>query len=88
MRGVEPCCASSASSHAALPAAFVLTAECDPLRNAGESDARRLAETGVPVVQRRYEGMIHGFLALTDVLEPARVAVSDVARELRRALSA
>jgi acetyl esterase len=75
-----------AESLAGLPPAFVLTAEYDPLRDEGEAYAARLAEAGVPVVQRRYPGMIHGFFAMGDELEAARQAFGDATRELRDAL--
>jgi len=70
---------------AGLPPAHVITAEYDPLRDEGEAYARRLAAAGVPVVQRRYDGMIHGFFGFTELIDRAREAVADAARELRRA---
>ena len=71
-----------------LPPAHVITAEYDPLRDEGEAYARRLAAAGVPVVQRRYDGMIHGFFGFTDFIDCAREAVDEAARELRRGFGA
>lgn len=45
-----------------LPAAFIVTAEFDPLRDEGELYGRKLAEAGVPVTVRRFEGAGHGFV--------------------------
>jgi acetyl esterase len=45
-----------------LPAAMIVTAEFDPLRDEGELYARMLASAGVPVVLRRYESAGHGFV--------------------------
>jgi acetyl esterase len=47
---------------AGLPAALVITAEHDPLRDEGELYGRRLLEAGVDATVSRYEGANHGFV--------------------------
>jgi acetyl esterase len=71
-----------------LPAAFVVTAECDPLRDQGETYARKLAEAGVPVTQKRYDGMIHPFFSLAGIIDGGREAIGDAAAALREASTA
>jgi len=68
-----------------LPPAFVLTAECDPLRDQGEAYARKLREAGVPVTLKRYDGMIHPFFSLAGIFDGARTAIADAASALRAA---
>jgi acetyl esterase len=68
-----------------LPPAFILTAECDPIRDEGEAYGRRLAEAGVPVDVERYEGMPHGFFSFGAALDAGRRAFSDTTSRLRSA---
>jgi acetyl esterase len=71
-----------------LPEALVMTAEFDPLRDEGEAYAQRLAAAGVPTIHRRYDGMIHGFFAMSAVVPRARTAVEEAAAALRKAFAA
>lgn len=69
-----------------LPPAFVLTAEYDPLCDEGEKYARRLEQAGNRVELRRYDGTIHGFVRRSHLLDCAQVAMTDVARSLKKNL--
>ena len=68
-----------------VPPAFVLTAECDPLRDQGEAYARKLEQAGVPVTLTRYEGMIHPFFSLAGIIDGGRSAIADAAAALKKA---
>ena len=69
-----------------LPAAHIVTAEFDPLRDEGEAYGERLRAAGVPVTVRRYDGQIHGFMSLGGALRIARQANDDVAAAIAAAL--
>ena len=71
-----------------LPPAYISTMEFDPLRDEGEAYAGRLAEAGIAVQLRRYDGLIHGFARRFIQLDRARVALDEVAQSLREALFA
>jgi acetyl esterase len=62
-----------------LPPTVVITAEYDPLRDEGEAYAEALQAAGVPVVARRYDGMIHGFVSMPMLFPEADDAVARIA---------
>jgi acetyl esterase len=72
-----------AANHEGLPAACVLTAEVDPIRDAGENYAALLARAGVLTTMRRYRGVYHGFFTMGASVAKTREAVADAARFLR-----
>jgi acetyl esterase len=61
-----------------LPPAIVITAGFDPLRDEGEDYARGLQAAGTPVLLRRYEGFIHGFVSGAGVSRTLREAVLEI----------
>jgi acetyl esterase len=71
-----------------LPAALVLTAGFDPLRDEGLQFAQALSNAKVRCTHLCFERQIHGFILMGRVLEEAHTAVALCAAELRRALHA
>ncbi len=67
----------------AVAPALVLTAGLDPLRDEGKAYADRLAEAGVPVTYRCFEGTVHGFLGMGRLLQAGRGALDLIAARIR-----
>jgi acetyl esterase len=76
-------CPALANSLAGLPPAYVLTAQVDPLRDEGESYGKALQKAGVNVKAKRYDGVCHGFIFWSSVLDAARQGFADCCAELR-----
>ena len=65
-----------------LPPAVVITAGFDPLRDMGIAYAKHLRDSGVEVIEREYQNMIHGFANFT--IDPlAYNAVVEFADDLK-----
>jgi acetyl esterase len=70
-----------------LAPAIVITAEFDPLRDDGEAYADALADAGVSVRRRRFDGLIHGFFAMGSASDAAKAAAGEICAELREILA-
>ncbi len=71
-----------------LPPAIVITDEYDPLRDEGLAYGKRLREAGVPVTDRHYDGMIHGFFSYPGIFDTGTEAVALVGADVKVALGA
>ncbi len=71
-----------------LPTAIIHTAEFDPMRDEGNAYARKLLAAGVAVEHVCHDGMIHNFHAMGAVLPQARLVLSQIGEQVRRAVGA
>ena len=69
-----------------LAPALVVTAGFDLLRDEGEAYAAALNAAGVSATVRRFEGMIHGFVQCTGVIEAAYAALVESCQSFGRIL--
>ncbi|MBB6465261.1 acetyl esterase [Aminobacter lissarensis] len=72
---------------AKLPQTTVAMAEFDPLRSEVESFCMALAEAGVDVEARRYDGVSHGFASMVGLIGKARQAIDHGGARLRGAFA-
>ena len=72
-----------AASHAGLPPALVITAECDPLADDGAAYAEKLRAAGVPARHRQFDGMVHGFVTMFKLFAESREVLAEIVAALR-----
>ncbi len=74
-----------ATDHGGLPAALIITAEFDPLRDEGADYAKALEKAGVPVTLSNHAGQIHVFFQLSPILDGGHKAMDEACAALRDA---
>jgi acetyl esterase len=81
-------CPLRATDLGRLPAALVLTAEYDPLRDEGELYGQALRKAGVPTEITRWDGVNHGFFFFVGVVDKSGAAMDQACAWLRRLFAA
>ena len=76
-----------AASLSGLAPALIYTAGHDPLVDQGRDYAEALKVARVPVLYRCYETLAHAFTAMSGAVPAARLALEEIAEDLRRALA-
>ena len=76
----NPLCATNFSG---LAPALIVTAGFDPLRDEGEAYADALRQAGVPVVLKRFDGLLHGFASMATISPACDAAVGEIIAALR-----
>lgn len=69
-----------------MPAAYVVTAECDPLRDEGNAYAEALRTAATEVAHHCYAGQFHNFVRYVEELVVAQQVLADTGRWLRARL--
>ena len=75
---------SRAANLSGLPAATIMTAECDPLRDGGRLYARQLQDVGITAEYIEYPGVFHGFASMFGTIAEADQAVEKAGEVIRR----
>lgn len=76
-----------APSHAGLPPALIISAECDGIRDDSDAYARALLDAGVAAIHVRYGGMVHTFFGMRGIVDEAAEAQRQVAAAMRAAVA-
>ena len=76
-----------AADLSSLPAALVVTAEFDPLRDEGKAYADALSAAGNNATYVCYDGMVHDFFATAAVFESSRKGFLETINALKQALN-
>jgi acetyl esterase len=69
-----------------LPPAVVVVAEYDPLRDEVEAYATRLAEAGVDVEAKLFEGQSHGFVSMINILPGSQSGIDYIVNQITTGL--
>lgn len=86
-RARDPLVSSLLADLAGLPAALVITAGFDPLRDEGEAFAERLVQYGVETEHVCFTDMIHAFVSFAGGIPAGMVALEKIGEELKRAFA-
>lgn len=76
-----------AASLADLPDALVIVAEHDVLRDEGEAYAERLAAEGVNVESEVFEGQMHGFISMFNILPSSEALIDRISAKISERVS-
>lgn len=85
---VDPALSPINQDLAGLPPVLIMTAESEMLRCDAELMTERLAEAGVPVVLQVWDGQVHAFPILGNLLPESRQAIAEVAAFVRQTITA
>ncbi len=79
----DPRVAALQADLSAMPPAYLIAAEMDPLHDNSPALAERLKAAGVPATSKTYRGVLHGFMHYTRCCEVSIQAHNDAAAALR-----
>jgi|KBSSwiStaDraftv2_1062776.scaffolds.fasta_scaffold02280_4 acetyl esterase len=74
-----------AASHANLPRALIISAECDGMRDDADAYAHALLESGVAALHIRYASVPHTFFGMRGIVDEAAEAHRQVSAAMRMA---
>jgi acetyl esterase len=66
-------------------AAFIVTADHDPLRDEGNEYANKLKAANIAVEHTCWPGMVHGFASLAGVIDAGKMLINQTGAALHKA---